>query len=78
MENYKGSEFAPIYNLGALRAAVAQLADLPDETPLLRAEDDGNEDDSYSTLSEIQVEFWDGETQCAADDDGARKALFVW
>ncbi|MFI6889934.1 hypothetical protein [Streptosporangium canum] len=79
METYKGHTYTgPIHALGALRAAVAELADLPDDTPIYRAEDDGNEPDSYAFLSEIEITFWDGETQCQADDEGAKKALFVW
>ena len=67
---------APV-NLGGLRAALAQVADLPDDTPLFHPEDDSNDPDSYWPISEIVVAPWDGEVQCEADDEDARKALFI-
>lgn len=75
---YKGHEFINVnQTLGGLRAALAQLADLPDDTPVLRAEDDSNDPDSFAFIAELEIAPWDGETQCEAGDEGARKALFI-
>ncbi|MFS1305117.1 hypothetical protein [Streptosporangium longisporum] len=76
---YKGHNYSgPINTLGDLRAALARITDMPDDTPVLRAEDDGNEPDSYTSVRDMEITFWDGETQCDKGDEDAREALFVW
>ncbi|MGW0587497.1 hypothetical protein [Streptosporangium sp. NPDC002607] len=67
-----------VLTLADLRAAVAKLADLPDDTRVLRAEDDGNDPDSYVHIGDLQITHWDGEVQCQEGDEDAKKALFVW
>lgn len=78
METYKGHQYTgPIHTLDQLRAAVAQVADLPGTTRIYRTEDDANQDDSYTLVNELEIAYWDGEVQCEADDEGAVKALFL-
>ncbi|MFF4417454.1 hypothetical protein ACFYY8_33435 [Streptosporangium sp. NPDC001559] len=60
--------------LGRLRAALAKIDHLPDNTPVLRGEDDGNEPDSYAQIKDLEVAYWDGETQHPA----GRLSLFIW
>lgn len=77
METYKGHTYTgPIHTLDQLRAVVAELADLPGDTPIRLAEDDGNDPDSYALVSGLEIAPWDGETQCE-EGDGARKAIFI-
>ncbi|MEU8199336.1 hypothetical protein AB0C10_36685 [Microbispora amethystogenes] len=77
MRTYKGHTYINLVTLGGLRAALAQVADLPDDTPLLHATDDANEDDSYESVSELEIAWWDGEVQCEEGDEDAVKALFL-
>ncbi|WP_405149392.1 hypothetical protein OG589_14365 [Sphaerisporangium sp. NBC_01403] len=78
METYKGHTYIGLdHTLGGLRAALNQLTDLPDDTPIRRADDDANDPDSYALIDELEVAFWDGEVQCEEGDEGARKALFI-
>ncbi len=78
MHTYKGhTSINTLCTLGGLRAALAQVADLPDDTLVLHAEDDSNDPDSYTSVDEIVIAPWDGETQCEEDDEDARKALFI-
>lgn len=77
-----------IYTLDGLRAAIAKLDDLPGDTPIVVAENDGNEEDSYSWIHDIDVALWDetiryelpgthpdGKEQAPED---AVKAIFIW
>lgn len=78
MQSYKGHTFINLdHTLGGLRAALAQIADLPDDTPIRHAEDDANDPDSYALIGELEIAHWDGEVQCEESDEGARKALFI-
>lgn len=78
MRTYKGHTYlGPIITLDDLRTAHDQLAGLPGDTPILRAEDDGNEPDSYAFIGEIEIAWWDGEVQCDENTENARKAVFI-
>lgn len=77
-----------VHTLGQLRDQLAKLDDLPAETPLVIAMDDGNEEDSYGWIGDIDIALWDqfvryelpdgpgGKREAAPDD--AEKAIFIW
>jgi hypothetical protein len=69
-------DFHKMYDLDDMRSTLAKLADLPDDTSIHLFLNDGNEEDSYTSATELQVTYWDGYERCAKHDEGAKLALF--
>ncbi len=78
MHTYKGhTSINTLCTLGGLRAALAQVADLPDDTPIRHTKNDANRPKSYALIEELEIAPWDGEVQCEENTPGAVKALFL-